>query len=282
MDIQAYISSGILESYVLGELSPSDALQVEEMAVRYPEVRDELQLIEETLAGIAQAAAVTPRAGLRASILDNIAGAAPEPVASPIVEGPHAKETPLRPLQPAEPAVAPQTKYPWLMAASIGLAIISSLAALFFWSRWQDTEQRLASMIAQNAVLVQHVSTLENRSEGMEQTLAVLTDPAYKTVPMAGLAPAPDAQAVVYWNPASAEVYLNAGSLPAAPGGKQYQLWAIVDGKPVDAGVFDTTGERLKKMRQIQNASAFAVTLEPTGGSPSPTMDQMYVMGEAS
>lgn len=277
MDIQAYISSGILESYVLGELSPSDALQVEEMATRYPEVHEELQLIEETLAGIAQAAAVTPRAGLRASILENIAVAVPTPA-----EAAPAKEAPVRPLQRTEPAVAPPAQHPWLLAASIGLAVISSLAALFFWSRWQDTEQRLASMVAQNSVLVQHVSTLENRSQGMEQTLAVLTDPAYKAVPMAGLAPAPDAQAVVYWNPASAEVYLNAGSLPAAPSGKQYQLWAIVDGKPVDAGVFDARGQRLKKMRQIQNASAFAVTLEPAGGSPSPTMDQMYVMGAAS
>nr|WP_255651220.1 anti-sigma factor [Cesiribacter sp. SM1] len=251
------------------------------MAARYPEVREELQLIEETLAGIAQAAAVTPRPGLRASILENIAAAAPDAVVPPAAAEP-AAAAPVRPLQPAEPAVLPQKQYSWLMAASIGLAIMSSLAALFFWSRWQDTEQRLASMIAQNAVMVQHVSTLENRTQGMEQTLAVLTDPSYKAVPMAGLAPAPDAQAIVYWNPASAEVYLNAGSLPAAPSGKQYQLWAIVDGKPVDAGIFDATGLQLKKMRQIQNASAFAVTLEPAGGSPSPTMDQMYVMGAAS
>jgi anti-sigma-K factor RskA len=33
-------------------------------------------------------------------------------------------------------------------------------------------------------------------------------------------------------------------------------------------------------MNPITSAQAFAVTLEKEGGSPSPTMDQMYVMGK--
>ena len=275
MDIQAYISSGILEAYVLGELSSSEARQVEEMAARYPEVQEELQLIEETLEGVIQTAAVAPRPELRASILDKIA-----PL--PATASPPLTEATVRPLHETKTTALQPQPQRWMMAASIGLALASSVAAAYFWSRWQNTEEQLASMLAQNSVLVQHVSTLENRAEGMEQSLAVLTSPEYKAVPMEGLAPAPDARAVVYWSPTTQQVYLNPGSLPQAPAGKQYQLWAIVDGQPVDAGVFDATGQQLKKMKQINNASAFAVTLEPAGGSPSPTMDQMYVMGAAS
>jgi hypothetical protein len=40
-----------------------------------------------------------------------------------------------------------------------------------------------------------------------------------------------------------------------------------------------TSGGDFSAMKQVQNATAFAITLEPRGGSPSPTMDQMYVMG---
>ena len=277
MDIQAYISSGILESYVLGELSRSEAREVEDMAARYPEVREELQQIEETLEGVMQTAAVTPRAGVKAAILDKIAPT--ESTADPIMLAPR----PAIPVLPQpDPAINPAQQQRWLMAASVSLALISSLAAAYFWSRWQQSEEQLASLVTQNSVLVQHVSTLENRTESMQESLVVLTDPSFRTVPMKGLAPAPDAQAVVYWNPASEDVYLHAGSLPAAPAGMQYQLWAIVDGKPVDAGVFDASGQQLLKMKEIENASAFAVTLEPAGGSQSPTMEQMYVMGEAS
>ena len=32
-------------------------------------------------------------------------------------------------------------------------------------------------------------------------------------------------------------------------------------------------------MKQIQGATAFAITLEPLGGKPAPTMDAMYVLG---
>jgi len=35
------------------------------------------------------------------------------------------------------------------------------------------------------------------------------------------------------------------------------------------------------KMKNIPSAQAFAITLEPTGGSPTPTMP-IYVMGKTS
>lgn len=35
----------------------------------------------------------------------------------------------------------------------------------------------------------------------------------------------------------------------------------------------------LIKMQNIQGASAFAITLEPQGGSENPTLEAMYVMG---
>jgi hypothetical protein len=61
-------------------------------------------------------------------------------------------------------------------------------------------------------------------------------------------------------------VYLSSVKLPVAPEGKQYQLWAIVDGKPVDAGLLDNP-ETFEKMKSLGNAQAFAISLEAKGGS---------------
>ena len=36
----------------------------------------------------------------------------------------------------------------------------------------------------------------------------------------------------------------------------------------------------MKEMKSIASCDAFAVTLEPRGGSPGPTMDQMVVIGK--
>ena len=70
--------------------------------------------------------------------------------------------------------------------------------------------------------------------------------------------------------------------MPAAPTGKQYQLWAIVDGSPVDAGMITTDkgSYSIQKMKSFGKADAFAITLEKTGGSPTPTMSEMVVISE--
>ncbi|ULT23339.1 anti-sigma factor [Sphingobacterium sp. E70] len=76
-------------------------------------------------------------------------------------------------------------------------------------------------------------------------------------------------------------MYLNLEQMPVAPKGKQYQLWAMVDGKPVNAGVFplDAKVDGTSKMLDIPKAQAFAITLEDEGGKDVPTLSELYVMG---
>jgi anti-sigma-K factor RskA len=78
------------------------------------------------------------------------------------------------------------------------------------------------------------------------------------------------------------EVYVDPTNLPDPAAGKQYQLWAIVDGKPVDAGMISTQKGvyKIQKMKSFGKAQAFAITLENEGGSPTPTMAEMYVIAE--
>jgi anti-sigma-K factor RskA len=98
---------------------------------------------------------------------------------------------------------------------------------------------------------------------------------------MKGVAKSPESMAMVYWNTESKEVFIELKSLPVPEEGKQYQLWAIVDGKPVDAGMITLSEEEssLHRMKDFESAQAFAITLEKQGGSPTPTLSEMYVMG---
>jgi anti-sigma-K factor RskA len=70
-------------------------------------------------------------------------------------------------------------------------------------------------------------------------------------------------------------------NLPKTDSAHEYQLWALVDGKSVSLGVFgENAKEAVQQMETIQKAQAFAVTIEPMGGSANPTMEKMVVMGE--
>lgn len=63
--------------------------------------------------------------------------------------------------------------------------------------------------------------------------------------------------------------------LPAAPSGKDYQLWMIHGSRPVSAGVVehDKTGRVVRVMDEsVQGANGFGLTVEPAGGSDKPTL----------
>jgi anti-sigma-K factor RskA len=54
----------------------------------------------------------------------------------------------------------------------------------------------------------------------------------------------------------------------------------LVNGKPVDVGLLTADCNGLCKLKTIPEAQAFAITLENKGGSATPHLDQLYVMGK--
>jgi anti-sigma-K factor RskA len=64
-------------------------------------------------------------------------------------------------------------------------------------------------------------------------------------------------------------------NMPAAPNGRVYELWLQSPaGKMVPAGLMDTPGNRPVVLRgDATNATAVGITVEPEGGSDSPTSD---------
>jgi hypothetical protein len=74
-------------------------------------------------------------------------------------------------------------------------------------------------------------------------------------------------------------------SWPSPPPGRTYQAWYIAGGRPVSAGVFGGSPNGLQVVQLApldQAAQAFAVTLEPAGGSTQPTTEPLFVRPLAS
>jgi anti-sigma-K factor RskA len=118
-----------------------------------------------------------------------------------------------------------------------------------------------------------------------ENAVSLMKDPLMKVIKLPGIptSPDPSSMATVYWNTESKNVYLLLNRLPKPLANKQYQLWAIVEGKPVDAGIFNMDeGVSFVRLKTIPKAEAFAITLEKKGGSTVPNMDAMYVMGKVT
>lgn len=259
MNIKEYIASGVVEAYVLGELTHSEKIEFEQNLTRYPELREEVRLSELTLQELAFNAAVAPRQKLRKQILE-------------LAQSASANERVV--------ALNPSANYwRWAAAASIVLALVASVMAYTYRSRWVETKLNLENLIAQNQQFATNYNVVNERLTKLQQDFAVIENAAFQKVVLKGTANDPSALATVYWNASTEEVFLSIQNLRSLAAEQQFQLWAIVDGQPVDAGVFNKEGDGLLKMKLIKGAAAFAVTIEPRGGQASPTLSTMQVIG---
>lgn len=69
MDTNIYIASGILESYCLGLVTKAERVEVEQYAKQYPEIREELAEINDSLEMYAFEKGVEPAASVKTKVL---------------------------------------------------------------------------------------------------------------------------------------------------------------------------------------------------------------------
>ena len=152
---------------------------------------------------------------------------------------------------------------------------------VMLYSELKNTEESLTALNAEKEFFAQQFKVQSTSLQQTQEEMAFLTQPSTRVINLKGVPKFSDALATAYWNTSTHDLYLKINNLPAPPSEMQYQLWAIVDGKPVDAGVFDLADNNviLQKMKSFNSAQAFAVTLEKKGGSVAPNLDAMYVIG---
>lgn len=266
MNKNEFISSGLLELYAAGIASPEEKLMTEEYLIKYPELRNELNEIELSLEEYAQANAIQPSASVKEKLFNRIA-------TENINEKPASL---LIPISGRKEVRQISGFYKFVAAAAVILLIVSSIMNYSFYDKYQHASSEL-----QTAQL--ELQKQEKDNKAMVSDMNVVTDRYAMPVVLKGTPNAPNAVAKIFWMENTGEVYVDPSNLPDVASGKQYQLWAIVDGKPLDAGMISTDKGiyRIQKMKTFgSNVQAFAITLEKAGGSPTPTMDEMVVISK--
>lgn len=258
MNVQEYIATGILEAYALGDLPAHERAGVEENLARYPALREELAKIEMTQEVIFNKTALPPPAAIKQRLLQGL----PAPAA-------HNTRT-----------VAWVPAY-WRLAAaaSMVLALLAGYLAFYYRAQWLRSEVALNEYVTQNQQIAENYNNVNQRLDKLQADLAIIENTKYTKVVMTGTQNDPQAQASVYWNKTTEEVYVSIQSLKNIAQEHQFQLWALVDGKPVDVGVFDGGFTGLLKLKNVKGAQAFAITVEARGGVASPTLSAMQVIG---
>ena len=287
-NIQDYIESGILEQYALGVLTAAEQAAVDALAAAHPAIRADLADVQAALGLYAEAHAQTPPAALRERVLAHVLRQI-QPVALAPASALRADvdavaqarnlaaapaTTPGAVVRPLLAAPAAAGRSPWALAAAVALLLSLGGNALLY-ARWQAAGQDLVALQNDQARFAATSQVVDKQLGTLKEQNSILRSDEFRAVALAGTKDAPTARARVLFNAATHRVYLDVRSLPALPAGKQYQLWALAGGKPVDAGLLaaaTAAGDDLQQMKDVASAQAFAMTVEPTGGSAAPTM----------
>ena len=228
----------LLPAYAIGGLDSDEARQVEEHLLSCLICRNEsssFQMVAEELTLTVPDAAPSP--ALKDRLMQRV-----QPVNSAHQQGQE------RVFKPA--LVRPF--WEWLMPAwgLVSLFLILGLAAssLFLWQR---------------------LSQLEFAAPG-----------GMRAVPLNATDAAPQATGFVLISADGEDGALVVDGLPPLEESQEYQLWLIRDGQRTSGAVFSTDeksygGTRIRAPRPLTDYSALGVTIEPAGGSPAPTGQQV-------
>lgn len=269
MDIQQYISSGVIEACVLGNASDSELHELRILANQHPEIKEVWEELQINMEKFASLNAQKPPEYLREQIWNAI-----------LEEGSPNKKTSSQKLVPLVKKKS-NTLQTALLAATILLLIGSSIWNFLLLRQQNQTAEKLSALEKEQQQMLVKNQEYETQLSQLNKDLQLFTNPKVITIPLNGVGDHSANKAFAYWDGNSKMVYLSLKDLPEPPMGKQYQLWAIDNGKPHNAGVYplDSSGMDIHEMKVIQSAQTFAVTLENEGGVPEPTLTEMYVAG---
>ncbi len=245
MDIQQYISSGIIETYVMGLCTAAEEKELEQLRNQYTELDKAIIAYEEEMEKNMQQQSTLPDDATDKRILAAL-NAMKKP--APVIRMAARKRN-------------------WLKPFTVAASLLLLLSAGFNYYLFRQTKK-------QN--IVSNTTTLP------VSDYKILTDPAITPVAMYGVGTHSICRCTMFWDKKTGKMYMMIHHLPQSSDLKDYQLWAMVGGKPISVGIVkdDIRGRFIEMNNVPAGATAFSVTLEKAGGNLTPTIQETYLEGK--
>ncbi len=258
----------LLPALSLGALDADERRDVAAHVSTCAECAAELAALERVVAGVGlEGPPVTPPAALRGKVLarieDERAGTVTPMARVPV-------QTPMR------PPTRPLRTYGLALAASLALAVGASLYAWALRTEIALLREDVAAASGEAATLRGELASLRRNWVELTRVMNVLRAPDMLKVDLKGQATLPSGTGRAFWS-RSAGLMFTAEGLPTLPPDRVYQLWTIKGAVATGAGTFvpDAAGAASVTASVAATAEvpdAFGVTIEPAGGSSTPTM----------
>lgn len=292
MERNTRIEEELFPFYALDALTEEERDEVERYVAGNPEAGVRLAELSSTaLYLVEETAPISPPAAVKASLMARIE--AENPAARPIESA--------APAQPRPPARKPAIpRRPWwqsfapALGAFAALALIVSGITLWQLSRQVGELREQVAVLQQDAGSLQtQVGALESENETLrrelltrEDLLAQFSHPGAVTLAIGdATGENPAAVGTLTFDPTAATSTLRVANLPPLDTSETYQAWVIVGETPHSAGTFSVDesglGTHIIPGDLPTSFDAVGVSIEPAGGSETPTPGNIILLGNS-
>ncbi len=249
MNINEYISSGIIEMYVMGLCSVEEKQELEILRRQHSVLHEAIVQYEKEMEEKMQLQITLPDAETDERILKSL-----DSLQAPVVY-----------LDAEKNKIKKYSRLRTVAAAAILLLLVSSY---FNYSLLQKNKKQ----------------ALKESNNAATLPLAdfnIMKDPTITPVAMYGVSPHTVCRCTMFWDKKTGKMYIMIHHLPKSSETRDYQLWAMVNNKLVSIGTInDEIRGRFIEMQNVPaGATTFIVTLEKAGGSPIATKEETYLKG---
>ncbi len=201
MDTEAYIKSGIIESYVLGLASAEEITEIEKLRSQYSDIDKAINEFSELLEKKAFENAITPHKDVK----DKIMLAIKE-------EESRATVSPKLPLTNSDTTISTPVRnlrvWRFAAAASIILFIVSAAFNLFLYNKFNKQRDAYQAMLIERNSLQANNQVYQARLQEWQAALDVMHKPTMAMIKLPGIPGKEKNLATVFWDRKNKEVYV--------------------------------------------------------------------------
>ncbi len=270
MNPQQYIESGALELYVFGVLNETETKEISVLEKSVILIKNEIDAIEKSILN------------LSSSFAPNVSPEVFEKIKTKL-ELKHKIIVADKEVIELQPESNFNTYLGW--AASL----LFFLSAGYFYNQSNEKKTAIIAIEKSKSILQKSIIDLELKNKSNATALNIIRDKNKTIINLSGQTISPSSYAKVYVDPKTKEVFVDATGLPKPPDGMVYQLWSLKMNPltPTSLGLLVNYKNNSSKMFTVCNtgdagAEGFGITLEPEGGSKTPTMEQLYALGSTT
>lgn len=249
-DIYSFLESGLLEKYVVGDVTIAESERVESYISKYPEVASKYESLQNNLEIISELNAVNPPKGVLQNIFAEL------------------DDTPVITMYTKQ-----KTALKWYSFVSTAAAVIFAAFTLFFYNQNRQLTDENQVVVEEIFDLRSDIEDTNNKLESVMNQLLRLNNPETEKYILRGNTRAKDLKTVAYVNPKEKTSMVEVVSLPQLPEEQCYQMWAQMQDRMVNLGILDPSERNLRQIPYTEDALSFNITIEPKGGNETATLE---------